>query len=103
MYQQILSHQQMHHLSQCGLVSKRMERLEVEDLLIDPLERRVRITTGRTHIGHAFCGAFAGNQSTRGRHDPRDLVEHPGNILHRQHAPDQQVTSRFHLVRQRKR
>lgn len=64
MYQQIPSHQQMHHLSQCGMVSKRMERLEVEDLLIDPLECRVRITTGRTHIGNAFCGTSVGQQPT---------------------------------------
>jgi len=65
MYQKILSRQQMHHLSQCGMVSKRMERLEVEDLLIDPLERRVRITTAGMRVGHAFCGALAGQQPIR--------------------------------------
>jgi len=78
-----------------------MERLQVEHLLIDPLVLQVRIITGCTHIGHAFRGALTGQQPARGRHDPCHLVEHPGNILHRQ--PGSTGNPRFHLVRQRKR
>jgi hypothetical protein len=87
-------------LSLAGLgrrTTKAMERLQVEHLLIDPLVLQVRIITGCTHIGHAFRGALTGQQPARGRHDPCHLVEHPSNILHRQRAPDQQVTRAFIL------
>ena len=64
----------LHHLSQGRLMRQRVKRFQVEDLLIDPLERRVRIATGRAGIGHAFLGVVVWQQPARSGEHLRNIT-----------------------------
>jgi hypothetical protein len=60
MNQDLLTNEHLHHLSQRRLMRQRVKRLQVEDLLVDALERRVWITTGCVRIGHALLRVARG-------------------------------------------
>jgi hypothetical protein len=54
MHQNLLTDEHPHHLKQRGLMRQRVERLQIEDLLVDALERGVGIAAGCFDIGHAL-------------------------------------------------
>jgi hypothetical protein len=52
-----------------------MKKLRVEDLLIDPLERWIRITTGGVGTCQPFLRIVVGQQPFRGGEYLRDITQ----------------------------
>src|SRR5580692_3634572 len=82
--ERLLADKHLHNLTQGGLMRQRVKRLQVEDLLIDPLERRIGIATGRAGIRLAFLRIVVWQQPARSGEHLRNITQNRTNSFLRQ-------------------
>src|ERR1700734_1031852 len=78
---QLRADEQTHHLAELRVMSKGVKSFKIEDLLVDCLECRIRITAGRLGVRHALHGVLIWQQPVFAGEDLHDLAQQIVDIV----------------------